>query len=86
MNLSTKGFGKTRALYKLVQGKHPKCCQPRMPHAIDIRMSHTEVFCTWYHAHRHEQWKRVAWPVFCSGPRTGASGEHVPHDHCPSKR
>ena len=33
---------------------HPKCRQSRMPHAIATRMSHV-----WYHADRHEQWKRV---------------------------
>ena len=30
-----------------------------MPHALATPMPHI-----WYHADRHDQWKRVAWPVF----------------------
>ena len=30
-----------------------------MPHAIATRMPHI-----WYHTDRHEQWKRVTYPVF----------------------
>ena len=38
---------------------NPQIRQPRMPHAMAPRMSHI-----WYHADRHEQWKRVTSPVF----------------------
>ena len=40
-----------------------------MPHALATRMSHI-----WYHADRHEQWKRVTQPLFSW---TGASAENV---------
>ena len=53
-------------VYELVQVKR------RMSPAPSTRMSHV-----WCHADRHEEWKRVTSPVFCSGPRTGSSGENV---------
>ena len=59
--------------YELVQVKRRKFCPPRMPLAPCSRISHVK-----YHTDRHALWKRVTWPVFfCSGPRTGASGESV---------
>ena len=60
----------------------PKFRQLRMLHAIDTRMSHI-----WYPADRHEQWKRVTWPVFLL--RTQDWRQHrkcVPTNHRPSKR
>ena len=43
----------------VVEAYHPKFRQSRMPYVIATRMPHN-----WYHADRHEQWKRVRWPVF----------------------
>ena len=31
----------------------------------------------WYHTDRHEHWKSVTYPRFCSEPRTGASSKNV---------
>ena len=54
----TRVHGCWNVMYRLAQGKH-KSCPPRLPHAIDTGKSHT-----WYHTDRHEQWKRVTWPLF----------------------
>ena len=43
-----------KSCHELVQAYNPKFRQPRIPHAKPTGMPHV-----WYHAHRHEQRKRV---------------------------
>ena len=58
--------------YELVHAQNPKFRQPPMPHAIATRVSQI-----WYHADRHEQWKRVTAKKNVKGRKNDASAENV---------
>ena len=50
-----------------------------LPHEYCLHyLLECHIFSTECHTGRHEQWKKVTWPLFfCSGPTTGASGDNV---------
>ena len=61
--------------YELVQVKWRKLSPPRVPHATDSVLE-CHIFCIILTAMNSGRGWRGH--VFCSGPRTGASGENVP--------